>query len=234
MKKVIVICMVLAMALTMAVSVFAEPGAFVESPSKNPAPELVEGKNESEACTAQIIITAYGDRNNLTAEQRQKLEEAYAKIVGTQDLSTLNAKVGEIAAEMGVSVSTLAVSDLFDISATDCDGNHAEHGLFDITLKAETLNNFVALLHYYNGEWRVIDNAEITNNGEYLEFTEKEFSPFAIVVSTADIEPQPASNNFGWIIAIIVAVIIILAFIWFLLFYRKKKEEEEEEAQAEK
>jgi hypothetical protein len=178
-----------------------------------------------------VVITAYGDRNDLTAEQRQKLEEAYAMIVGAENLTTLNAGLATIAQQLGVNTTDLAVSDLFDISATDCDGNHADHGMFDITLKAETLNNFVALLHYYNGEWRVIDNAEITNNGEYLEFTEKEFSPFAIVVSTADIEPQPASNNFGWIIAIIVAVIIILAFIWFLLFYRKKKEEE---AQAEK
>lgn len=233
MKKVVVILMALVMMATMCVSVFAAPGAFVNSPSKNPAPTLVEGKNEAEGCNATVVITAYGDRNDLTAEQRQKLEEAYAMIVGAENLTTLNAGLATIAQQLGVNTTDLAVSDLFDISATECDGNHDDHGHFDIALKSETLNNFVALLHYYNGEWRVVDNAEITNNGEHLEFTEKEFSPFAIVVSTADIEPQPAPNNFGWIIAIIVAVIIILAFIWFLLFYRKKKEEEEE-AQAEK
>ena len=232
MKKVLVILMALVMMATMCVSVFAAPGAFVNSPSKNPAPILVEGKNEAEGCTATVVVTAYGDRNDLTAEQRQKLEEAYAMIVGAENLTTLNAGLATIAQKLGVNTTDLAVSDLFDISATECAGNHADHGQFDITLKAETLGNFVALLHYYNGEWRVIENAEITNNGEHLEFTEKEFSPFAIVVSTTDIEPQPTPNNWGWIIAIIAAVIIILVLIWFLLFYRKKKEEEEEEQEV--
>jgi uncharacterized ion transporter superfamily protein YfcC len=230
MKKFFVLCLSLVLVAAMSTTMLAA-GAFVSSPSGNPAPELVAGTNSSEDCESELVITAYGDRANLSEEARQVMEAVYAAIVGTEDLGTLNSGLAALAQSKGTTTANLAVSDLFDISATDCDGNHAEHGLFDITLKAETLNNFVALLHYYNGEWRVIDNAEITNNGEYLEFTEKEFSPFAIVVSTADIEPQPASNNFGWIIAIIVAVIIILAFIWFLLFYRKKKEEE---AQAEK
>ena len=231
MKKVLVILMALVMMATMCVSVFAAPGAFVNSPSKNPAPILVEGKNETEACNGMVVVTAYGDRNDLTAEQRQKLEEAYAMIVGAENLTTLNAGLATIAQKLGVNTTDLAVSDLFDISAAECDGNHADHGQFDITLKAETLNNFVALLHYYNGEWRVIENAEITNNGEHLEFTEKEFSPFAIVVSTADIEPQPQPEpgNAGWIIAIVALIVIAAAAILLLLFFRNKKKEEEQE-----
>ena len=227
MKKVLIVCMVLAMVASMSIAVFAAPGAFVESPSKNPAPELIKGENTSEGCTAQVIITAYGDRDQLTAEQRQALEAAYAMIVGTQDLSTLNAALKALAEELGVSVSSLAVSDLFDISATDCDG-HADHGHFDITLAADTLHNFVALLHYYNGEWRIVENAEVTNNGEHLEFDEDEFSPFAIVVSTEAI-PQPEPNNFPWLIVVLLLLLIILAALIAWYFYNRSKKAQAEE-----
>jgi flagellar basal body-associated protein FliL len=229
MKKVLIVCMVLVMLASTSIAVFAASGAFVESPSKNPAPELVEGKNTSEDCAAQIIIAAYGDRDELTAEQRQKLEAAYAMIIGTQDLSTLNGALKTLAEQRGVSASDLAVSDLFDISATECDG-HADHGHFDITLKADTLKNFVALLHYYNGEWRLVENAEVTNNGEHLEFDEDEFSPFAIVVSTADIvvPPEPA-NNCLWIILLILLLVIILVALAIWYFYRRSKKAAEEE-----
>ena len=227
MKKVLIVCMVLAMVASMSIAVFAAPGAFVESPSKNPAPELIKGENTSEDCTAQVIVTAYGDRDQLTAEQRQKLEAAYAMIVGTQDLSTLNAALKALAEELGVSVSSLAVSDLFDISATDCDG-HADHGHFDITLAADTLHNFVALLHYYNGEWRIVENAEVTNNGEHLEFDEDEFSPFAIVVSTEAI-PQPEPNNFPWLIVVLLLLLIILAALIAWYFYNRSKKAQAQE-----
>ena len=226
MKKVIVVCMVLAMMMAMAISAFASPGAFVDSPSLNPAPELVEGKNQTDACPAQIIVTAYGDRNDLSVEQRQKLEAAYTAIVGAQDLSTLNAKISEIAEKMGVSVSTLAVSDLFDISATGCD-DHTGHGDFDITLKADTLKNFVCLLHYYNGEWRVVENAEVTNDGNHLEFNEDEFSPFAIVVSSEPI-PEAKSGVSCWLIALFILLLLILIAIIVWYCYKRSKKADEE------
>ena len=64
-------------------------------------------------------------------------------------------------------------------------------------MKSDALKNFVCLLHYYNGEWRIVEDAKVTQNGEHLEFTEKEFSPFAIIVSTEVEEadaPQTGDN----------------------------------------
>jgi hypothetical protein len=228
MKNILIVCIVLAMVASMSIAVFATPGAFVKSPSQNPAPELIKGENTSEDCESQILITAYGDRDKLTAEQRQKLEAAYAMIVGTQDLSTLNAALGALAKELGVNVLDLAVSDLFDISSTDCD-NHADHGHFDITLAADTLHNFVALLHYYNGEWHIVETAEVTNNGEYLEFDANEFSPFAIVVSTADIVVPPEPNNFPWLVAVLLLLLIILAALIAWYYYNRSKKVQVEE-----
>lgn len=233
MKKIVTVFLAMLMMLALSVSAFAETGGFVSSPSKNQAPELLEGKNESEDCVAQLIITAYGNRDQLSSEARQTLESAYAMILGAEDLSALNPRIAEITKELGVDVKSFAVSDLFDISPTECNG-HVEHGHFDITLKPETLKNFVCLLHYYNGEWHIVDNAEVTHNGEHLEFDEDEFSPFAIVVSTEDISNVGDSGNNGAglgtmisnesIIAIIIFVLIaVVAVTAGIVINRKKK-----------
>lgn len=225
MKKFVLICMALVLVASMSVSAFAANGGFVSSPSGKPAPELIKGENESEDCEAQIIITSYSDRNQLDEETRQQLEVAYTEIVGTDYLAALNEMIAQIAAEKGVDPATLAVSDLFDISATDC-STHAEHGHFDITLKADTLANFVCLLHFYNGEWHVVENAEVTNNGEHLEFDEDEFSPFAIVVGTPSVGGDADDDsNLGLIIGLCCAgaAVIGAGIIAAIMFSRKKR-----------
>ena len=141
------------------------------------------------------------NRDQLSDDKRQALEAAYAEIVGTEDLSTLNKKVKKMANKLGVDVSELAVSDLFDISMTECT-DHAKHGKFDIVLNAETLENFVCLLHYYNGEWTVVKNAELSKE-DYLEFSQAEFSPFAIVTYTGEQNIQKDEN--ALLVGIVVA-----------------------------
>ena len=192
MKKIVMFFLAIAMVVSMSISVFATGGGFMSSPSRKPAPELVSGKNESTDCVSQLVITAYGDRTKLGEESRIEFEEAYVEIIGTQDLSTLNSKIKDIAKKLGVEVAELAVSDLFYIDDTDCK-NHENHGRFNVELKAEPLNKFICLLHYYNGEWLVVEDTEVTENGE-LSFSEKEFSPFAIVVSTGK-DPVKSDNS---------------------------------------
>ena len=190
MKKIMMLCMVCLMMVSLCIPSGAAAGSFVASPSANQAPELIEAENDK--CEAEIVITAYVNRNQLPGDKRQAMEAAYADIVGTADLSSLNGAIGDITKKIGVDVSELAVSDLFDISMTEC-ASHGEHGEFDITLKAETLGNFVCLLHYYNGEWNVIEGADITDEG-YLQFSQDTFSPFAIVVYTGEQDIQEDEN----------------------------------------
>ena len=224
MKKIFIVCLTLVMLVSMSLSVCAEVGGFIESPSNNQAPQLIEGTNVSEDCVAQLIISAYADRDDLPEDIREKLEEAYKIIRENPDLSALNEDLIELAANIGISVTDLAVSDMFDISATDCE-SHEDHGHFDITLKSDTLKNFVCLLHYYNGEWRIVDNAEVTNNGTHLEFDEDEFSPFAIVVSTAPIQSgvSQACSNCPILLAIIAALSLILLILLLLLLLLARK-----------
>ena len=180
-KPIIFASILLALILLGAISVVASAGKFVSSPSSNPAPTLVEGKNLSEDCKSEVQVTAYKNRDLLTSKDRQAIETAYTDIVGTVDISSLNSKVKDMAAELGINVADLAVSDLFDISATQCQ-EHEGHGKYKITLKAETLDKFVCLLNYHNDEWRIIEGAKA--DGDHLTFETDTFSPFAIVVNT--------------------------------------------------
>lgn len=233
MKKLIKICLVVAIVASFSISAFATASGFVSSPTGKTAPELVSGKNESADCVSSLIITAFGDRDELSEEACQKIEEAYSLISEVQDLSALNGKIDELAKKLGLESSDLAVSDLFDISNTHCDG-HEDHGYFDIKMKAETLKNFVCLLHYYEGEWDIVENAQVTNNGEHLEFYEDEFSPFAIVVSVGKTPVLPTvTQNPVLVAATILVETAVIGMALYMVYVLNTKKSEEEEALVE-
>lgn len=223
MKKVMAICLTLVMVMSLGIAAFAAPGSFISSPSMNKAPVLISYENESSDCTAKLILTAYADRKTLPENLCTMIEKAYDMIVGTDDLSTLNSGVADLAKDAGVKVTALSVSDLFDLRYVDC-SNHDLHGSFRIVIESETLENFVCLLHYYNGEWSIVDSAKVTNNGKYLEFTAKEFSPFAIVVKTdAENVTPPYTGDNSAILICSVVMAISAATIVVLLATSKKR-----------
>lgn len=207
MKKVMAIGLMMVMLLSMGLTVFAEPGGFVNSPSENPAPELVEFTPGSDDCTAEIVITAYSERHTMGGVIQEMLEEAYTHIYDADEITSLNDDLAELAVKLDVAASDLAVSDLFDISYIGCD-DHTDHGYFDFVIKAETLKGFVGLLHYHNDDWRLVENAEVyTKNGEWhLKFSVDEFSPFAIVVNTNPNAPKTGDNSMIYTYVIIMAV----------------------------
>lgn len=227
MKKVLTICLSFALLMALAVGICATPGAFYESVSGKDSPVLVSGENVSDECNAEVIVTPYSKRDTLPSDLRQLLEYAYQMIIGVESPAELCEALNGIAAAKGITAADLAVSDLFDVHATECTNGHELHGHFDITLKADLLKNFVALIHYHNGEWHVVESAQVTNNGEHLEFDAEHFSPFAIVISTAEIEtdaPGTSDTNNLWLyVAALSAVAIVVVVI---LLAKKKREAE--------
>lgn len=190
MRKVLAICLMVAMVLGMSVSVFAAPDGFVSSPSGNPAPDVIISDPNNDDCTANLVVTPYSERNDLPEDIRKTFEKAYDEIVNAADLTDLNATLGKLAADKNINKTDLAVSDLFNIHATDCE-NHEEHIGFDITLGAETLEHFVGLLQLTSsGVWEMVEDAQVTNNGEHLVFSVDEFSTFAIVVDASKFSPN--------------------------------------------
>lgn len=214
MKKIMAICLTLIMVMSLGVAAFAAPGRFVSSPSVNKAPVLISYENESSDCTAKLILTAYADRKTLPVNLCTMIEKAYDMIVGTDDLSTLNSGVADLAKDAGVKVTALSVSDLFDLRYVGCK-KHNPHGSFRIVIEPETLRNFVCLLHFYNGEWSIVDSAKVINDGKYLEFTAKEFSPFAIVVKTdaENVTPPHTGDNSSVIICAFIMAVSVMAIV---------------------
>lgn len=197
MKKVLAFCIALVMIVGISIPSFAaDLGGFIISPGANKGPILVDYENESDDCTAVILVTPYADRHTLDDEAREKLEAAYSMIVNSTDVTTLNADLAKLAADKGLDSKKLAISDLFDVSYHSCD-THDEHGAFTITIKPESLTNFVGLLHMNGDQWELISNAKVeTRDGEkVLTFTVDELSPFAIVLNTDEDAPQTSDNQ---------------------------------------
>jgi hypothetical protein len=219
MKKVLIFCLVMVLAFSMSLTVVADDGGFVSSPTGKTAPTLVDYTNESEDCEASLVITSYTDREQLSEEARKAIEEAYAEIKANFDLSVLNTQLARLAADMGIPVSHLAVSDLFDISLAE-DDEHNEHGKFTIKLKSESLANFICLFHYVDGEWKIIEDAEVSKDGRVLTFTEDEFSPFAIVtyngnrVIRSEVQVESAVNRVLVTVAVVTTAISIGTSLW--------------------
>ena len=90
----------------------------------------------------------------LSESIKKKMENAYKSISETSDLTVLNDDLAELVKDLSILGTDLAVSDLFDISMSDCD-DHDLHGSFKLKLKAQTLENFVGLLHCENGVWEL-------------------------------------------------------------------------------
>ena len=114
MKKAVSICLALIMVMSMSLTALAAPGKFVSSPSGNRAPIIIEYDNVFEECSAELIITPYAERNTLPEDLREQFEDAYNDIKETDDLSDLNSRLAQEATKLGVDVSALEVSDLFN------------------------------------------------------------------------------------------------------------------------
>ena len=206
MKKFLVCCLALIMVFVLGVTSFAAPGNFVQSPSRNEGPEIVEGENESEDCTAELVITPYKERDTLPEKALNEIEKVYKIIASGTDITSLNAAFAAFVTGKGLREVNLAVSDLFDISCYGCD-NHDHHGAFRIKLNAETLNRFVGLLHYNDGVWEFVESAHVLSDGETLEFSVKDLSPFAIVVEReAGNVNLPDTGDVSFILPIIMFV----------------------------
>lgn len=193
MKKVVLFCMTILVAMSLCVATAADPGWFVSSPSGNSAPLEVGFSAANDECTGDLVIVSYAQRDKLSAENRLKLEKAYANIVSATDITALNANIGRLAQEQGIAPTDLVVSDLFDLNIEDCHTHDLTHGPFDITLKAETLKGFVGLLHYNGEAWTLVQPARV--EGDHLIFTVESMSPFAIVVNTNAVEAEEEEDN---------------------------------------
>lgn len=222
MKKLFAIILMAVMVFTMAFSAAAAPGAFIDSPSFNKAPIIIEYYNSDGECQGVVYVTAYGDRNVLELVERENLEKAYESIRNTTTITALVPDLVDIAEKLNVSPDNLAVSDLFNLSLKDC-FNHDEHGYFSIKLQPETVKNFVGLMYFADGEWHVIEDTKI--EGDCLIFTTDVPRAMAIVVDVDNsiIDVPVTGDIFSWILVGVMAAAVAGVVVTVIVYKKKSR-----------
>jgi hypothetical protein len=193
MKKALVICLAMALVMSLSIGALAIPGGFINSPSGNRAPVIETFKPLDDDCTANLIITIFGDRMNLPEEQRQPFEDAYNDIINSNNLTDLNKDLADLASQLGIDSSKLGVSDLFDLSSSGCE-DHNGHKQYKVTLDTDTLEHFVGVIYRTDdGKWHLIEDAKVVDGK--LQFTAEGYYPYALVVDTTEGKPSKTGDT---------------------------------------
>lgn len=216
MKKIMVIGLVIVMCLTMGLTAFAANGGYIQSPTKNKAPEVVEVTPATATSEKLVItVTSFAERSTLTGETAANFTEAHEDIAVIKRVDVLVPEVKAVAEKANVKVENLGISELFDISA-----NMELTGEVTIKLKAETAKHFVALLHYKNDTWEVVENATVKDG--VLTFSVNDLSPFAIVVDREKATvTAPLTSDNG--VASVVAMMALVSALGMVLVSKKVK-----------
>lgn len=218
MKKIFAISFALIMSVVLTASAFAM-GAFVASPSAVEAPKLIAASSESIDCRAELVLASYTSRDTLDDAARAKMEAAYKSIKETDDLGKLNKELDALADKYKIDSKKLSVSDLFDLHHVGCT-EHDSHGAFTITIKPNTLDNFIAIMHYNGTEWELLESS--VEYGE-LTFTVDDFSPFAIIAHDGSAKEPLSGAAIGGIVGGSVALVAIAAAVVTYTVVKKKK-----------
>lgn len=202
MKKLITLALALIMAMTMTVAASA---AFVSSPSASDGPVIEDIVNEDGEEVSNVVLTPYKDREDLDAEAKKDMEEAYDDIKGAEDLTDKVEGLEEAAKDAKADQEDLAVKDLFNIGTDD--GKELD-GKVTITLKPEELKNFVALIVKNGDEWTVVEDVEFDKKNGTITFDAEELGTYAIVVNTAEKDSPATSDAFDFSILFMVGTVL--------------------------
>ncbi len=203
----IILALVVVVCAGFTIVAFAEPGAFVSSPSGNEAPEVVEVDYDDDSCEPEIVVTPYKDRETLDEDKEDDMNKAYEEIAADDDLTKLCPELKGVADAKGIPAERLAVSDLFDVSAYHTRNDHEYCGTTTISLKSETIKKFVALLHRDpdTDKWEVVDGVIVDKVNNTITFSAEDFSPYAIVIEKS-LDSAPDTGSSLYIPAILMVV----------------------------
>ena len=206
MKKLLVLCSLLISVLAFSFTVKAN-GGFVDSPSLYDETELAE--DSTGTYNKNIALSGFGNRDQLPEEVKAVLEEAYNTIKEADSVSQLNDTVDELLEDAGLENDDIAISELFDISASE------ESNSYKVKIKLGSASYFFCLLHYTNGGWEVVSNASLDTE-DNLTFEVDSLSPFAVVVINNPLTAVTTQNYLSpW-------VYLSLAFLCTTMFFALK------------
>lgn len=145
----------------------------------------------------KLVITPYAQYPTIADMlSREMCPVAFSEVTATPVLSDYLPIVRQKAAEAGVSPESCYPYQLFDVTYYRDYGDHLEKSdLFDsitLSLPNYVLDHFVCLLHYKDGVWSVVENADVIREKGWLRFGVDSLSPFTIVVSDGSTDGSTA------------------------------------------
>jgi len=151
-------------------------------------------RKESDGCDVEIVVTPYAKKTTIESnESRLEIDIAYDEVMKTKSVCTMAPVMIKWIEGTNLVDEDLVLSNIFDVTVYVHEaGTHKvdyDHSrLYNIKVGAETLRNFVALLHYNydpvseTGEWEIVPDARVTGvNKDIVTFSWVDGSPFAIV-----------------------------------------------------
>ena len=212
MKKLLALALSLVLVISaMTLAVSAASDDFVMSPGQAGAPEVINDPKTDYT----VGITAYKDRDSLSEEKKTEIEAAYNDLAGASDLSKI---VEGVDLKEGVE-DEIGVGEVFDASII----SGTAEGAVSFKLRSASFadENFVALLHYVNGKFVVVD--DVTVKGDVADISVDSLSPFAIIVN-ANYNEAPVTDDITMKIAIPGAVCFALIGAGLIALSKKKED----------
>lgn len=196
MKKFAALIMTLVMVLSLGLTASA---GFVSSPSNNLAPEILDYEPETDDCNANLKVTPYSDRDELSDAEREALEKAYKQIAGQENDEKFKEALKKLAEEKGLKEGDLSVSDLFNVGYDDCEEHVKDgHKGFKVTVKADTVENFAGLLYFDGENWKSVEILEYNAEKGTVTFFTEELGCFAFVVDKY-IAPDTGDSSMAFV-----------------------------------
>ncbi len=190
MKKLLAIFLTLTLVFVLGVNAVAvessveetsEESSFVESPVVGDDVILIDATLTGSTVLFDLFVTSYNNRELLADYQQKMLEDAFADISASEDLSELVGNIGEV---LSVPSEALAIGTLFFTHVVQI-ARVAATGEYVIEVKCDGLDRFAGLLNYTDETWSVVESAEINEDGNLVFITEA-LDVFAVVLDTSE------------------------------------------------
>ena len=221
MKKISAVVIAVIVMQLLSVFAFAD-SSFVSSPSGVSAPVLTQISKETESCTAEVKVYAYGERSKIEDKVfAAMMTDAYEKIAGSEDLADLGEDVAKLADKINVESEVLVASELFALIAESCDG-HEPHGSIKVAVEPTIVENFAGLLKYNGVEWEIVECKK--DNGA-LVFDFEEDAVYSILLHDGT---ASSTSSLAVTISIISGGVVALVVVLLVVFFIKKKKDETE------
>lgn len=186
MKKIFAILLAVMLMASLTVTAFADN---VPSPQQGGNVPVVPGANAAEEnvdeevvdlalesvidandadITADVALRLLSEAGSLNAEDKASFDEGYNKLMDAENLADVNEDLKGAAGDQDI-----YVSEVFFL-----EGDEETAFPATVTLKYANVDNFLALLHYVDGEWVWVDT-EVKDGS--LVFETESFGTFAII-----------------------------------------------------